>query len=297
MTQSLLSSGTELVPYSRAVLNLPAVAEYRRLSKLIPQARSKFYRVHQQTLTVANLYFDKSEHRDTVIRLRREIRLATRGTPATIAQDAITAAGYFSFGTEQLYNAEQHLVTSAYRMVRKLVHPDFNGGDRELFQLVNTAYRLRDLTFLQETYIMLVHSHDLFWAATKGLTYAKQEMERPKVSLHILQTTPEFQIARFHHTARYREASRLADARIKELIVNLNAELQHLLNPNPNPPNGVNSEDQHGNRHQEQQQQQQRKAEGETGASGCVEADTDPESTTREGSEQESWCIDIQAET
>jgi hypothetical protein len=271
---------TSLVAADRAALNFPAVAEYRRLSRQIPKARERYYRVHQQTINVTNLYFEKSEHRDTVVRLRREIRMATRGTPATIAQDSITAAGYVSFGTEQLYNAEQHLVTSAYRMVRKLVHPDFNGGDRELFQLVNTAYRLRDLTFLQETYIMLVHDHDLFWCATKGLAYARQELERPKVSLRVLQSTPEFDIVRAHNMGNHSGARILADARISELVVILNAELQHLLNPSSS--NGVNSEDQHRNREEQRDQK-------EASTSGRIEADTDSESAASTSSKQSEW--------
>ena len=226
-------SSTNLVPVHRSILDLAALAQYRKLSGSIQKAREKYYRVHQQVLKIANLYFDADERRNTVIRLRREIRLATRGTPAMIAQDSITAAGYFSNGTEQLYNAETELLGAAYRAVRKYVHPDYKygTGDREIFQLVNTAYMLRDLTFLQETYVKLVSEHDLFWCTTKGLAYAMQEMERPNVSLKILQSTPEFRISQLHMTGNRDSAASAASFRMAELVVKLNAELQHLLNP------------------------------------------------------------------
>jgi len=217
----------QLTVYERSSIDLAKLHHYRILKSRMEANRQKYYKLHTQVLKFANLYFDALPEAKTVIRLRREIRLATKGTPQTIAQDAITTAGYISFGTEQLYNAESHLVQAAYRMVASLVHPD-RGGDPELFQLVNAAYRLKDLTFLQELYITLKVDNP-FWRCRDGLLYMQQEVDRPQVSTKILQTTPEFEICRLHMKGDHKGASILAQTRLLELIVTLNAELHSLL--------------------------------------------------------------------
>jgi hypothetical protein len=182
-------------------------------------------------MALAARYLDEMPEAKTIIRLRREIRLATKGTPQTIAEDAVTSAGYVSFGTEQLYNAQSHLVKTAYRMVVPLVHPD-KGGDRELFQLVLAAYRLRDLTFLQETWLFLVKDN-IFWRCSdEAHAYLNQELKRPGVSLARLRNRPEFQIVTLHQIGKQEEALAFATARARELIVVLQRELNHLLNPN-----------------------------------------------------------------
>ena len=220
-----------LVAADRSVINLGALAEYKRLRALIPKAREKYYRIHQQTLRLANLYFDQHEQRDYVVRLRVDIRNATRGYTPSQGLSTPTVAGYVTNGTEQLYNAQQHLLSSAYRKVRSLVHPDSSKleNSKELFSLVNAAFHMRDLTFLQETYISIVHRHDLFWQQSQGLVYVAQELERPLVSLRILQASPEFRIAQLHMTRNVEGAIRLADQRIKQLIVELTAEFNSLV--------------------------------------------------------------------
>jgi hypothetical protein len=225
-----IRSHTDLVPAAHSSIDPAKQARYRALRKKIPVERAKYYRTHNQVLQVANSYFDNfEEERDHVIRLRRDIRAHTRGAAATQAFDAITAAGYISNGTEQLYNAQSELVKTAYRAVAPLVHPDRSKYDAELFQQVRAAYVMHDLTFLQETYINLVHEHDPFWRQTKGIAYCEQELERPKVSLRLLQTTPEFGIARAHLTGRVEVARALAKKRLLELIVTLGHELHSLL--------------------------------------------------------------------
>jgi hypothetical protein len=209
-------------------LDLGKLAQYNKLMPKVSMARNRYYKIHAQVLKIANDYYAALPEVDVVIRLRREIRMATKGTPETIAVDSITTAGYVSFGTEQLYNAQAHLVKKAYRLVRSLVHPDL-GGDAELFRLVNAAYHLRDLTFLQELYIQLVKDSLWYRASDEGLAYLKQEIERPVVSLRILQSTPEFTIAQRHLSGNIESADRCARARLAELIGTLNNELNYLL--------------------------------------------------------------------
>lgn len=221
---------TALVVASQAKVDIASAAEYRRVFATVRAHRERYYALHRQVLSIANSYFEQDSRYDFVVQLRRDIRLATKGTPVTHEQDTITEAAYVSYGTEQLYNAETHLVTAMYKKVRSLVHPDL-GGDVELFQLVNTAYRLRDLTFLQETYWLLTKGADLDWQATSGLEWARQEVQRPNVSLTMLKTTPEFAIAQAHMVGRVDEAKALAGLRMSELVVELTAELNHLTNP------------------------------------------------------------------
>ncbi|BAG41772.2 hypothetical protein [Ralstonia phage phiRSL1] len=62
-----------------------------------------------------------------------------------------------------------------------------------MFQLSLAAYRLNDLTFLQELYINLA-VNNLWWRCSNAAhNYMKQELERPAVSLQRLRTRPEFQ--------------------------------------------------------------------------------------------------------
>lgn len=210
-------------------LDLGKLAVYRKLKSQVAAARDRFYKIHAQTLRVASQYLDELPEADTVIRLRREIRMASRGTPETIATDAITSAGYVSFGTEQLYNAQAHLVKKAYRMLAPLVHPDRCGGDTTLFQLVNAAYHLRDLTYLQELYIQLVKDDLWYRASDEAIQYLRQEIERPVVSLRLLQGQPEFEIARLHLTGKHQLARLVAKSRIIILIGTLQNELSYLL--------------------------------------------------------------------
>jgi hypothetical protein len=288
----LIPSRTDLVPAAHATLDLGLLAQYSKLKSRISIERDKYYRIHRQTLQIVNSYFDKNEHFETVLFLRREIRIATRGAPTKAALDSVTAAGYISNGTEQLYNAQSELVRTAYQQVAPLVHPDRSKYSRELFQQVRTAYALRDLTFLQETYITLVHEHNLFWRTRKGLDYVRQEIERPKVSLRILQSTPEFGIARAHLTGKPKVAESLAEARMTELVVMLNAELSHLLKPH-----GVSNVEQEseGRGTTDQEEESCASGSGRTNAeeesdgpgrqvAGRIQANADPESAVGEGS-------------
>jgi hypothetical protein len=222
-----------LIPINLTV-NLAHLYEYDLLARKVDVARKKYFKLHSSSMKLASTYLDELPEAKTIIRLRREIRLATKGTPATIAQDAVTSAGYVSVGTEQLYNAQAHLVKNAYRMVAPLVHPD-RGGDPELFQLVLAAYRLKDLTFLQETYLMLVKNTGMrkwAWRCHEGREYMKQELQRPDVSLQRLRNDPTFQIAMLHQQGKdVEDVLAFASLHARTLILILQAELNHLLNP------------------------------------------------------------------
>ena len=100
-----------------------------------------------------------------------------------------------------------------------------------MFQLVVTAYRLRDMTFLQELYLRLTQD-SLFWRSSEAaIAYCKQEIERPAMSRQILQQTFEFQIVRQHAQGNVEKARALAKKRLAALVVELQRELTYMINP------------------------------------------------------------------
>jgi hypothetical protein len=216
-------------------LDIGRLARYRQLQQQVTVARNRYFKFHAQVLQIANEYYDALPEAEVVIRLRREIRMASKGTPETMAVDSITSAGYVSFGTEQLYNAEAHLVKKAYRMLAPMVHPDRCGGDVTRFQLVNAAYRLRDLTFLQELYIQLVKDNLWYRTTDEAFAYLEQELQRPAVSTMLLRSQPEFTIAQLHLSGNLDAAQATARRRILELVRTLNNELAYLLTKTTHP--------------------------------------------------------------
>lgn len=222
---------TALVCANKARIDLAAIHHHSLLWKKVLHARSRYKALYEQVLRICNEYYAEEEELTEVVKtLRREIRLQTKGTPATIAQDAITSAGFIPNGTEQLYNAQQHLLKNAYRMLAPLVHPD-RGGTDELFQAVVTAYRLKDMTFLQELYLQITKD-SLFWRSSEdAVAYCKQEIQRPAMSTQMLQKTYEFEIVRQHALGKFDKARTLSKERLAALIVELQRELSYMINP------------------------------------------------------------------
>lgn len=225
-------TSTALVSADRAVIDLGRIHHYHLMWAKVVRERAKYKKLYEQVLSVCNSYYEEEELlAKTVVSLRREIRMRTRGTPVTIAQDAITTAGFIPRGTERLYNAQQHLLKDAYRVLTPLVHPD-HGGSTELFQEVVTAYRLKDMTFLVELFLRL-KKDTLFWRSSDAaIAYCKQEIERPSMSMQILQQTAEFQIVRQHVQGNTEKARDYAKQRLAALVVELQHELSYMMIPN-----------------------------------------------------------------
>jgi hypothetical protein len=225
-----IPSRYSLVASDSSTIDLARLALYRNLKERAAAARERYARLHTQVTSVAHSYFSEFPEYETVLRLRREIRIATRGVASDVGTADLFESGAITPGmTEQLFAAQKHLLKSAYRLVVPLVHPDRSKYVDSLFQQVQRAYEQGDLTFLQELYIRLRYERSLFWRQTAGIEFWQQEMERPTVSLRVLQTTPEFEICRAHLTGRMEHARRLARLRLVQLIVQLNAELRSLL--------------------------------------------------------------------
>lgn len=218
---------TALIPIEDQV-DLINLSRFHNLKVRMERERQRYYKLYQSSMAVASRYLDELPESKTIIRLRREIRLATRGTPLTIASTAITSAGYISAGTEQLYNAQAHLVKSMYRKIAPLVHPD-RGGDPELFQLALAAYRMQDLTFLQDLFWKLTKDNVFWRSSTEALEYMEQEIKRPEVSVIHLRSKPEFQIVMLHQSGKPDQAREFASAHARLLVLRLQRELNHLL--------------------------------------------------------------------
>ncbi len=207
---------------------------YEELKKKTAIAREKYARTATQVNEVVNHYFDEfPEAHARVKHLRREIRLATKGVVSDVTSDESYAT---TGGTEQLHSAQKHLISRAYKFVANLVHPDKPKGDLNLFHQVRRAYENGDLTFLTELYIRLEHEPDPRWRQYEGIAFWRRELERPNVSLRILQTSPEFTIVRHHVSGQKEIAKELAEIRLKELSYSLWNELNYILLPDKSTP-------------------------------------------------------------
>jgi hypothetical protein len=219
---------TALIPIEHQV-DLAKLYEYYNLKSQMLKARQKFFKLYDSSLELAGRYLSELPEAEQIKFLRREIRIATRGTPQTIAEDAVTVAGYVSAQTEMLYNAQAHLVKSAWQKVAPLVHPDRRQGDTELFQTALAAYRLKDLTYLQDLFITL-QKDNVFWRCSKeSREYLDTEIQRPDVSLQRLRTKPEFQIVMLDRSGKPDKAKEFASLFAQRLILILQAELHYLL--------------------------------------------------------------------
>lgn len=222
---------TAVVVYKEP-LNLGLLWRYHELKRQVKVERFKFQKLRNQVLDVCNLYFSEFEDLQRRVKdLRRDIRLATRGTPLTIAQSSATDNAYYYHGTEQLFNTNQLLLKDAYRKLMKLTHPDKVPGRRHLFDAVNVAYDLQDLTYLIELYLILNDEPNLHWRQAQGIAYQQQELERPNVSTKRLRNAPEFGIMRAHVVKKTDAAKRLAELRLLDLVISLNNELMYILHP------------------------------------------------------------------
>lgn len=216
-----------IILYTQSTINLASVHKYALLWEKVLLARLKFSNLVKSTIKVCTSYIDK-DLLVTTRRLRLEIRLATRGTGTNYSLDSVADDLYINANTEQLYNAQTVLLKSAYRKVAMLVHPD-RGGDDEMFNAVYSAYKNRDLTFLQEYYIMHTYSNDLFWKQSEGIDYALQELQRPAVSLEKFKSNPLYAVNRLHVISQKEKAQQAMKTYQLQLNVVLAAELKFIM--------------------------------------------------------------------
>jgi hypothetical protein len=207
---------------------------YDTLKAETAQAREKYARLATRVNQIVNDYFDQFPGAHARVKhLRREIRLATRGVLSDVTSDDSYAT---TGGTEQLHSTQKHLISKAYKFVANLVHPDKPNGDINLFHQVQRAYEHGDLIFLTELYLRLECESDPRWRQYEGIEFWKRELERPAISLKILQNSPEYQIVRSHALQKFDHAKKLAQNRLADLEFELWHELQSLIMPVQSPP-------------------------------------------------------------
>jgi hypothetical protein len=229
---------TNLVVASATHIDPQRLKLYEELKSKTTAAREKYARIARQVNEVVNRYFEEfPDLHARVKHLRREIRFATKGVLSdVISDDSYATTG----GTEQLHATQRHMISKAYKFVANLVHPDKPRGDLNLFLQVQRAYELGDLTFLTELYIRLKNEPDPRWRQYEGIEFWKRELERPTVSLRILQTSPEFTVVRAHASGQKDVAKKLAGNRLHELAYALWQELHFILSPDqPLPPKSM----------------------------------------------------------
>jgi len=184
--------------------------------------------MRQQVLNLVNKYVDQQELAAACKRMRRQIRLATRGAPLTAEADSVAQALLLE-DSEQLYAAQTEILKRSYRQLAKVTHPDM-GGDPEVFHAVNTAYRLRDLKALYNLYVTLVQQRNLRWVCgPDALKWVSTEQKRSAVNLVRMRATPEFAIVQSHHSGNIERANVLAQAYIATLYARLQAEYHHII--------------------------------------------------------------------
>ncbi|MDN3043345.1 hypothetical protein, partial [Enterococcus faecium] len=71
-----------------------AVARFHELRAQVDKARNRYYKLWNQVMGVVKQYSEGDERNATISRLRREIRLATRGAPPRHAHDEENTANY-----------------------------------------------------------------------------------------------------------------------------------------------------------------------------------------------------------
>lgn len=226
-----MSTCTALVALDRNIVDLSKLYLYECLSKEVLTSRAKYANLLSSIQTVCNLYADNhTEVQSRIKTLRRSIRNLTKGQTLTDSLDSITDSFYLENTTEQLYVANSVLLKSTYRKLASLVHPDKQHGCNNLFIAVNAAYRNKDLVFLQQLYVNMVNSKNLFWVQTLGMDYVRQELERPTVSLTILvATSPLYSICQLHVTGNVSKCSALVLTYLLNQEVNLLQEYNSLL--------------------------------------------------------------------
>jgi hypothetical protein len=165
-------------------------------------------------------------------RLRRDIRLASRGAATTVEHEAPIQ---INFHSEQEWSAQTEILKRAYRALASMSHPD-HGGDKDLFHAVNTAYRLRDAQGLWILHVAHIKSKDRQWIAAEGLDWLDRQTKRLKSEEAKLRATPEFQITQAVQTGNAKRATVLADHYMRLLYVMLGRELAHVVSKNPNQP-------------------------------------------------------------
>ena len=213
-----------------APISIALQARYKQLMKEVDTARLEITRVTDLIDKMYELYskpFTKLV--ESLKSLQLAIRNHTKGTAVTEAFQSVGDSDVQSImNTAQLYNANEQLLKAAYRKLAALTHPD-KGGNPDLFNAVNLAYKQKNLTYLTDLFIRLTKLNDSLWIQTEGISYAMQELARPKVTLEILRSHPLYAVARFHLIGNTLACSKVMLLFLQQKHITLTNELHSIL--------------------------------------------------------------------
>lgn len=231
-------TGTSLILVDQKI-DLANLYVYNYLYSASKKEKAKTDKLIQYLDSVLAFY---SKHHEKLCeerqRLRLEIRLITKGTPVTEPMDDLAESEsitQYNQMTESQRIAFTELLKKAYKAVAMLCHPDREGGSVQVFQELEAAYADRDLTRINSMWLSLTKGRNLYWQSSEeGVDWASTELNRPMVTQEKLKSTPLYDIVRQHACGKVFKANALMHAYLKEEILKLMMELEHLRNQNGN---------------------------------------------------------------
>jgi hypothetical protein len=219
-----------IVPLKEATINLANLWAFNTLRKESAKRKAEYLKLLEGMHLICEIYADKfPDILDKIKEIRLDIRLITRGTPVTEPMLDADEPIFTDSHSQQLYDAESALLKQAYKKAAQTTHPDRLGGNSDLFDLVNKAYKARDLAELTELYLFAVNKANLWWQqSTEAVLYATMEMERPRTQLNQLKATPLFKVSRYHTVGRFDLAEEAMQQHLLNEVSRLVGELNFL---------------------------------------------------------------------
>lgn len=235
-----------LVEYSKASINLTRLYRYHHLRSITKYQTDKYDRTVERMTKICDKYMDQesiAKITDRIKAIKLEIRNATRGQANQEALDGESFAALdIDRAGQQLSNAEQVMLKTAYRKLCNIAHPD-KGGNADLFHDIHTAYKHNDLLALQALYFQLHSGNDIFYQQSeKAVNKAHTDSIKPETKFQTLKSTTMYNVSRLHTIGRFDAASEILHNQVRLYEIALLTELQFLQRGNKNGSEEISSE-------------------------------------------------------
>jgi hypothetical protein len=221
----------KLVLY-RPPLRLQDLAAYRKIRAAADMQRAYYERAIKQVQTIVGKLQETycEAELDEIEDCQRRIRLLTKGTPLTESlapEDKEPVLFSDPNHNQRQYDAHTVLLRKAWRNLAPLCHPD-KGGDKEVFQEAQTAYKMRDLERLVAIYLSIAQGRNLYWQQADGLYHVSSEYERYGVKIEMYRQLPAWRAARLYLAGQVNSAVNIVRLDLAERIYALNNEIHYL---------------------------------------------------------------------
>jgi hypothetical protein len=221
---------TRLVVW-RPPLDLAMLAAYRKVTGLARIARRHHDQLLQQIETILNRVADEycTLELEELERLKRELRLITKGTPLTEAltpEDKDPLLRHDPNFSQAQYDAETVLLKGIYRKLAMLAHPD-RGGDRTAWDEVEVAYNMRDVPRLNAIWFSIVEGRNLYWQQSSGVYHSSNELQRYRVNIEKLKQTEGWRAARLYMANEVNSAVDVVRLHLADRIAALMNEINY----------------------------------------------------------------------